>query len=166
MERSITVCWKGIEKKPIVFSASTDDIIKVLPEYSGVLLGDKARDRIFDNSKIVDAAPDFRNFKPFAVGIAETIKNYESNPRERTIDYEWDGRIDWAINKLAKKQGIKLDKLKLRFRSSEKVVSFKDKISYYCGRYPTLGRFCNYIRKGLSFLKKFYDILKKNVQIG
>lgn len=61
-------------KKPIVFSASTDDIIKVLPEYSGVLLGDKARDRIFDNSKIVDAAPDFRNFKPFAVGIAETIK--------------------------------------------------------------------------------------------
>ena len=37
-------------------------------------MGDKARDRIFDNSKIVDAAPDFRNFKPFAVGIAETMK--------------------------------------------------------------------------------------------
>lgn len=55
---------------------------------------------IGDNSKIVDAAPDFRNFKPFAVGIAETIKNYESNPRERTIDYEWDGRIDWAIPNL------------------------------------------------------------------
>lgn len=152
---------KELKKKPIVFSASTDDIIKVLPEYSGVLLGDKARDRIFDNSKIVDAAPDFRNFKPFAVGIAETIKNYESNPRERTIDYEWDGRIDWAINKLAKKQGIKLDKSKLRFRSSEKVVSFKDKISYYCGRYPTLGRFCNYIRKGFSFLKKILRYLKK-----
>lgn len=152
---------KELKKKPIVFSASTDDIIKVLPEYSGVLLGDKARDRIFDNSKIVDAAPDFRNFKPFAVGIAETIKNYESNPRERTIDYEWDGRIDWAINKLAKKQGIKLDKLKLRFRSSEKVVSFKDKISYYCGRYPTLGRFCNYIRKGLSFFKKILRYFKK-----
>lgn len=166
---------KELNAKPDIFSMPTDQIIKILPEYTGVLLGDKAKDRIFDNSKITEAAPSFRNLKPFSVGISETIKNYQENAIERTINYEWDGRIDWAIVKLAKENGENIDKSRLVFRPAEKKVRMIDKYAYYRGRYAILGKLHTVIIKGvklpikaLKLAKKIYlkicKLIKKNNQ--
>ena len=145
---------KELKKTPVVLSSDTKEIIKLLPEYYGLLLGDKARDRIFDNSKIVDAAPNFMNPKPFAVGIAETIKNYQDNPIERTMNYEWDGRIDWAIIQLAKQSGYNIEMTKLRFTPAEKEVKASERFAYLRGRYPSIGKIHSIIAKMIHFSKR------------
>ena len=152
---------KALGKSSVVFSKPTEEIIKFLPEYSGVLLGDKARNRIFDNSKIVNDAPSFRNLKPFEVGIAETIKNYQENPVERTMNYEWDGRIDWAIIQLAKQDGDNIDLSKLKFMPSENTVHLKDRYSYLCGRYPIIGKVNRITKKILNVPKRVLRLVKK-----
>lgn len=158
---------KELGKSPIVFSSDTKEIIKLLPEYYGLLLGDKARDRVFDNSKILDAAPNFMNLKPFSVGIAETIKYYQNNPIERTVNYEWDGRIDWAIIQLAKQSGNSVELAKLRFVSAEKGVKLSDQFAYWRGRYPVVGKTYSVIAKLAHFPKKVarFTLIKiKNIK--
>lgn len=130
---------KELNVEPVTFSRPTSEIVKLLPEYKGVLEGDKARDRIFDNSKIRNIAPNFVNYKPFYIGIHETIKNYMNNPIERTVDYEWDGRIDWAIIRLSKKANLNINKRNLKYVPAEGKREAKQIMQYYCGRYPFLG---------------------------
>lgn len=130
---------KKLNKRPIIFSDKTCEITKLLPEYEGVLNGDKARDRVFDNSKIKKIAPNFKEFIPFSKGIEETIQNYINNPVERTILYRWDGRIDRAITQLAKKNNIDIRRLNLKYVSGEKKKSIKNIIKYMEGRYPIIG---------------------------
>lgn len=156
----LQILQKELGKTAIVFSRSTEEIIELLPEYSGVLLGDKARDRVFDNNKIMDAAPNFRNRKPFEIGISETIKNYRENPVERTMNYEWDGRIDWAIIRLAKKSGEDIECYKLKFVSSEDTVRIRDRYAYICGRYPTLGKVNIAIKRVIDFSYKTLKLAK------
>lgn len=128
---------KALNKKANIFSCSTSNIVKVLPEYYGILCGDKARDRIFDNSKIKRTVPEFNDFTPFSKGIKQTIEFYESHEVERKIDYMWDGRIDKAIIKLSNKHNIPVDRNNLKFLSSEKTTK-ADVIAYYAGRYLVL----------------------------
>lgn len=154
---------KELHCKPVVFSESTDEIVKILPEYSGVLQGDKARDRIFDNSKIKDAAPSFRGMKPFSVGIAETIQNYRDNPIERTMNYEWDGRIDRAIIRLAKKANKKMDLSALKYTPAEGKGKFADWYAYSCGRYSILSKINNCVKKIGRIPHKCKEILKKTI---
>lgn len=143
-----------LNETPVVFSRDTQEIIKLLPEYKGLLLGDKARDRIFDNRKIVEAAPNFVNLKPFSEGIAETIKNYQDNPVERTMNYEWDGRIDWAIIRFAKASGESLDSKKLKYIPAEEKDKLIWRISYLRGRYPKFGSICSLTNKIFRLHKK------------
>ena len=128
-----------LKVEPVIFSRPTSEIVKLLPEYKGVLEGDKARNRVFDNSKIRNAAPHFVNHKPFRVGISETIENYMDNPIERTVDYEWDGRIDWAIIRLSKKDNLIINKRDLQYVPAEGKSEAKQILKYCCGRYPFLG---------------------------
>ena len=137
----------ALGKDPIIFSANTQDIIKILPEYRSILLGDKARDRIFDNSKICNTVSEFKNFKLFEEGIKETIEYYQRNDYERKIDYVWDGRVDRAIIKLAKKDGQHIDKSKIKFSSSELKVNLKDRFDYCAGRYWFLIKARNFYYK-------------------
>lgn len=128
---------KALGEIPIVFSANTEDIINLLPEYRGILRGDKARNRIFDNSKIKRVAPSFQNYIPFSKGIVETIQNYESNPKEQSINYKWDGRIDRTINILKKSYRIK-KQYKLSFAFKKGNFSLKNFLRYLWGKYPEL----------------------------
>lgn len=155
---------KELNEKPIVFSAPTSSIVKLLPEYKGVLEGDKARDRIFDNTKIKDAAPSFSNLKPFSVGISETIKNYLEYPIERTVDYEWDGRIDWAITKLAKSLGVTVDKKSLKYRHAESGKSLRSYLLYLCGRYLILGDIKKISIKILHIPRKVKSLFTKVIK--
>lgn len=152
---------KSLNESPIVFSKSTQEIIKVLPEYKGVLEGDKARDRVFNNQKIKEASINFRDFKPFSEGISETIQNYISNPIERVVDYTWDGRIDRAIISLSKGTEYKIDKKLLKYKPAEGRWCFGEYAMYLCGRYPFLDKIhCFFVkvshlpRKIVSYTKK------------
>lgn len=145
---------KALNKRANVFSCSTSNIVKVLPEYYGILWGDKSRDRIFDNSKIMEAVHEFNDCTPFCEGIKQTVEFYKSHEAERKIDYMWDGRIDRAIIKLSKKHNILVAKNNLKFLSSEKTTR-ADVIAYYAGRYLALG----IIYKGIRKIKR--KLLKK-----
>ncbi len=126
----------ALGKKSTVFPVETKEIISILPEFAGVLLGDKARNRIFDNSLIKRTAPSFRDFKPFRVGIKETVEYYLNNQNERQIDYLWDGRMDFAIKKIARQKGIK--GLKVSFCPYEQTITIRDYFKYLVGRYSIL----------------------------
>lgn len=128
----------ALSMEPVVFSAPTDEIIKQMPEYRGTLLGDKARNRVFNNSKITGIVPEFVNTKPFSKGIEETIAYYKCHENERNIDYLWDGKVDRVIIYLSKQFGINVDKSCLKFFSTEAKVSLKDRIRYYIGKYRFL----------------------------
>lgn len=155
-----SVC-KNLGKNAIVFSENTSAILDLLPEYSGVLNGDKARDRIFDNSKIMEAAPNFKDFISFEDGISETINHYLANPIERTMNYRWDGRIDWAIKQLAKKNGINIQGYNLGYAPCDGKASIKSRFQYLLGKKPALGYVFDRItwafsipRRGVRFIKK------------
>lgn len=158
-----SVC-KNLGKNPIVFSEKTKTIIKLLPEYSGVLNGDKARNRIFDNSKIVEVAPNFKNYILFEDGISETINHYLNNPIERTMNYRWDGRIDWAIEQLAKEKGINTELYNLGYSPCDGKASIKTRLQYLQGRNSSLGYICDKITWLLSIPKRGMRFIKKRIK--
>lgn len=156
-KKALEVLASALNKEPIIFSASSKKIVELLPEYEGILFGDKARNRIFDNRKIMNVAPSFNNFKPFSQGISETVDYFLRNKHERKINYIWDGRIDHTIIKIAQSNSIKIDKRKLCFASSEKSVGIKERIKYCVGRYEFLYILYSLYKKRnetLSIIKK------------
>jgi nucleoside-diphosphate-sugar epimerase len=80
-------------------------IAKKLPEYRGMLLGDRSLDAVFDNSKIKAAVPEFTGQSDFLAGLKNTIDFYESNHYLNGIDYLWDGKIDRLIDQYCKHTG-------------------------------------------------------------
>lgn len=155
-----SIC-KNLNKNAIVFSERTKDIIEILPEYEGVLIGDKAKDRVFDNSKIMEIASSFHDFIPFEIGIADTINHYLNNPIERTMNYRWDGRIDWAIEQLANKNGNDVRQYNLGYVSCDGKATFISKFEYLKGRKPLFGVVCDKInwfivlpKRGARYIKK------------
>lgn len=110
-------------------------------------MGDKARNKVFDNSKIERVVPQFKNMKPFNIGIKETINYYNNHETERIVDYIWDGKIDRAIIKLSKSNKISVDKKMLHFASAEKNTTLKEEIYYLVGRYWFLNKSYNFVNK-------------------
>jgi nucleoside-diphosphate-sugar epimerase len=88
-------------KEPNYANFDTSEIISVLPEYKGLLLGDRSLNAIFDNSKIKAAIPDFS----FSVNIEEGLDrviSYWSNKGNYDYDYIFDARIDRLISRQCK----------------------------------------------------------------
>lgn len=83
-------------------SMSQEMICATLPEYQGVLLGDKGTSWIFDNAKIKDAVPDFECTVSLKDGINEMIEFYRANPSWQIVDHSWNGKMD----RLCEKAGI------------------------------------------------------------
>lgn len=69
-------------------------IIHALPEYEGVLKGDKARNSVFDDTKIKRLVPGFSCKVSLKEGLADMIAFYREHPKMQLIDYEWMGKID------------------------------------------------------------------------
>lgn len=109
---------KACELNPNIISIPSEYIIKKMPEYKGVLLGDKALDREFDNTKIKTVVPSFEGNIKFEEGIKETIKFYFENEYMQKINHEWDSRIDELIkdyiceNSNMEKNNLDFSKLK------------------------------------------------------
>ena len=71
-----------------------EQIIKVMPMYKSVLLGDKARNMRFDNSKIKSAVPNYSCNISLKDGLSEMIDFYRGHKELQKIDYGWNGYID------------------------------------------------------------------------
>lgn len=73
---------------------SQEDIYGTLPEYRGILLGDKGTSWVFDNSKIHDAVPDFACSVGLEEGLGEMLDFYRTHSDLQLVDYSWDGKMD------------------------------------------------------------------------
>jgi len=62
------------------------------------LLGDKTHSMIFDNSKIKQVVPNFIATIPYAHGVDEIIRWYDSDPSRQVIDHELNLLIDRLIS--------------------------------------------------------------------
>lgn len=82
----------GVEAN-IVHIAS-DFIVKVAPEKTGSLLGDKSWSVAFDNSKIKRFVPGYQAVIPFRDGIRRTLRWFEEDERRRRIDEAVNERLD------------------------------------------------------------------------
>ena len=151
-----TQSWKEVVEKimlavgtnaPVV-SMSSEYIAEKLPEYKGVLFGDKGTNMIFDNSKLRDVVPEFKSNIKFEDGIKDTIAYFRSEPQIRNIAYGWDARMDWLVAKYVKEN--KLDKAlikKCRLSAYKEKLTFKQKLAYITNRY-------GFIRKTMGILKR------------
>jgi nucleoside-diphosphate-sugar epimerase len=79
----------GIEPK--VVHIQSDFIIKVAPNLTGSLIGDKTWSAVFDNTKIKTWVPGFQCLIPFREGVRRTLAGFDANPAWR--------RVDDAVNK-------------------------------------------------------------------
>ena len=125
-----------------------------MAEYKGLLLGDKATNMAFDNSKIKDAVPEFGCKIDFAGGIARTISYHLDHPEWMKVDHVWDARIDRLISKYHKEsKAAGIDKSLLRYIPSPQ-SSFRDWMAYETARYAPLIFILKVFRWLLKCIKK------------
>ncbi len=71
----------------------TDVIVEKIPSYRGPLLGDKAWDMRFDNSKIKSYVPEFKPNIPLSVGVKRVIDSLSAHPELQIVDREYIARM-------------------------------------------------------------------------
>lgn len=129
---------KSVGEKAIIASVPSSFIAQHMPELSGMLLGDRATDMIFDNSNIKQAVPSFVCTTPIQRGIARTIDYYNLCPAMKRVDFRWDARMDWMIEKFYREN----DRTKLKeFNLGCSVITtdkLRNKCVYYMNRYRVL----------------------------
>jgi nucleoside-diphosphate-sugar epimerase len=85
---------------PEFIHVSSENIARVAPEEGPGLLGDKAYDAIFDNSKLKALVPEFGTTITYDDAAFDQIAWYEANPAEQKINSNWDAASDklatWA----------------------------------------------------------------------
>lgn len=79
----------GVEAK--VVHIPSDFIVKVVPEKTGSLIGDKSWSTVFDNTKIKTWVPGFQCVIPFREGVRRTLAGFDADPSRK--------RVDDAVNK-------------------------------------------------------------------
>jgi nucleoside-diphosphate-sugar epimerase len=75
----------------------SDFIVKIDPDHTGTLLGDKACSAVFDNSKIKRFVPDFAATVPFAQGVKRSIEWFEADPKRCVVDGGYNKFMDNLI---------------------------------------------------------------------
>ena len=65
-------------------------------EWGDSLIGDKANNAVYDNSKIKKLVPDFKATIPFSQGAEEIVEWY-SDPKNQIVDYNLDALMDGMI---------------------------------------------------------------------
>jgi nucleoside-diphosphate-sugar epimerase len=74
----------GVEAKMV--HIPSDFIVKVKPEMTGGLFGDKAWSTVFDNSKIKAFVPEFQATIPFSVGIRRALDWFAADKKRQRIN--------------------------------------------------------------------------------
>ena len=79
---------------PEFIHVASETIARVNPEIGAGLLGDKAYDAIFDNSKIKSLVPGFGTTITYDDAVYDQIAYYDSHPDAQVIDSAWDEASD------------------------------------------------------------------------
>jgi len=100
------LCWNqiyqtiadalGVEAK--IVHIPSDFIVKVVPEMTGGLFGDKTWSAVFDNSKIKSFVPEFQATIPFSVGVRRAIDWFAADEKRRRIDESVNRDMDMIID--------------------------------------------------------------------
>ncbi len=138
----LTVLFKILNRTPDIVEISSKNIITELPEYKGMLLGDRSIDTYFDNSKIMSAVDGLEFSVSLEEGLRRTIEHYKRNNYLKGIDYKWDAKIDKLISRYSS--------AKLHFVDYLGHNKKTEKIIYFAHRYLPI-RVSKYI---LWFLNK------------
>ncbi|GHU61992.1 hypothetical protein FACS1894123_02200 [Bacteroidia bacterium] len=138
----LLLLYKILNKQPNIVEIPTKYIIAQLPEYKGILLGDRAIDSQFDNSKILDTVSGLEFSITLEDGLRRTINYYKENNFLKGIDYKYDAKIDRLIAKYVPQ--------KIQFVDYLKANNKKEKITYLIYRYIP----ANTINKVAWLLKK------------
>ncbi len=132
-----------------IIDMQSDEICKVLPEFKGVLYGDKGTNMLFDNSKIKQVVPDFKTNIYFKDGIKDTLKYLNQHKELHIINFIMEGRLDYLSEYYYRRNKIKFSKkilsIKL-FKDNGQINGFKDVIKYNIGRKPVLFFTYNMVR--------------------
>jgi nucleoside-diphosphate-sugar epimerase len=75
----------------------TTAIVECEPSLAGTLMGDKALDTVFDNSKIKRFVPAFAATIPFREGIRRTVAWFEADPKRQIVNFETHEKMDRII---------------------------------------------------------------------
>ena len=89
----------NVELKPYYVSSY---LLAELNDFTGTLIGDKANSVTFDNKKVKEFNPSFKQEVLFKDGIKKTIDYVLSHEDCQTSDNEFDEFCDKLINKLDK----------------------------------------------------------------
>lgn len=86
--------YQALNKKPNIIYISTDDILKVFPEFKGELYGDKKEDAIFDNSKIKSVAPNYVSETEYTDIVKNVVNYYLTHKEAQSIDSKFIERYE------------------------------------------------------------------------
>ncbi len=98
LETLYDLLGKENDKNNIV-SIPSEQIAQILPCFKDNLLGDRALNAVFDNSKLKRIIPDFKQSISLRDGMADTLEYYRNNSYLSGIDYKYDAQIDYLIEK-------------------------------------------------------------------
>ncbi|CAM3801486.1 SDR family oxidoreductase [Deinococcus frigens] len=90
--------------KAQIVHVPSEVIAAFAPGWGAGLLGDKAHNAVFDNTKIKRLVPEFRATIPFARGVQEVLAWYDADPARQVVDAELDRLMDEIIGQL---QGVR-----------------------------------------------------------
>lgn len=128
-------------KKAKIIDMPTDEICTILPEFKGILYGDKGNNMLFDNSKIKSVVPEFKTNISFKDGIKDTLAYLNQHKELQTINFILEGRLDYLCEYWYKKNKIDYSNHELSmalYRKNNQLNGFKDKLRYMVGRNPEL----------------------------
>lgn len=148
----IELIGKLVNKNPISINIPSEYAGLKMPEIKGMLLGDRALDAIFDNSKIKKTVPEFVCTTSLVAGIQQTLDYYKSHDYLNGLDYQWDAQIDRLVYEYLKDTQPKLlTNYRLNYVKYFK-TSLIDKIRYYENRYLS--------RSTMGILRRFMNVLQ------
>lgn len=84
---------KQLNTSTNIVNCEINDICKIMPNYSEMLVGDRALPAIFDNSKILNAVKDLNFSVSLSDGIKQILNNYELQ-NCYNYDYIYDAQVD------------------------------------------------------------------------
>jgi len=97
-----------LEHRPYLVSVSLADIKKYMPEYYQSLKGDKGTSWKFDNTKVLNAIGGYEFKVDLRTGLKRSIDFYNSHIEMQGIDYKWDGKMDYMIQRISGINNLKM----------------------------------------------------------
>lgn len=126
-KKILETLYRKLGMTPNIKAIPRNKIAQYLPNYSEMVLGDRALDAEFDNAKLKAVVPGIRFEYDLDKGLDKVLEFYESHS-DGLIDYQYEGQIDRLMGKCS---GVKSTFCKYNNKNGVliyllfKLVSFK-----------------------------------------